>query len=67
MQPDLRKTLQFCNNNSLAVERTGERVAFLKKSSAKNFPDESFLIVLCVAVHSSAEHRRVCWADDWEL
>ena len=54
-------------NYSLAEERTGERVAFLQKSSAKNLSDESFLIVLCVAVHSSAEHRRVCWANDWEL
>ena len=54
-------------NYSLAAERTGERVAFLQKSSAKKLPNESFLIVLCVAVHSSAEHRRVCWADGWEL
>ena len=54
-------------NFSLAAERSGERVGFLQKSSAKNLSDEIFLIVLCVAVHSSAEHRRVCWANDWEL
>jgi len=42
----LNKTPSFCFkravNYSLAVERTGERVAFLQKSSAKNLSDESF-------------------------
>ena len=64
----LRKIIcEYVLNYNLAVERTGERVAFLQKSSAKNLPNESFLIVLCVAVHSSAEHRRVCWANGWEI